>query len=60
MKLIKTAVSIHGKPQIVNADTGSLFIYDVYTNYLKIMIFLSAWMGKGVFPPVMMKMYEFK
>ncbi|GHV60998.1 integrase [Bacteroidia bacterium] len=32
---IKTAVSLYGKPLIINSDQGSQFTSDVYTNYLK-------------------------
>ena len=31
----KEAISIHGKPEIINSDQGSQFTSDVYVNYVK-------------------------
>ena len=35
LKVVRDAVSTHGKPEILNSDQGSQFICKEYINYLK-------------------------
>lgn len=47
IECIKTAISIHGKPEIINSDQGSQFTSDIYVNYLKDNNILVSMDGKG-------------
>lgn len=35
LEVVKRAISVHGKPEILNSDQGSQFTCEVYVNYLK-------------------------